>query len=114
MTSSRKAAIQAYKERKIPRGVFAMRCHATGNVWVDSAMDLGAAENRTWSSLRHGDVHIDESIAAEFQTHGREAFTFEILEKLDEDVVPMALRDLLKERRLHWLAQLGARKLSPV
>ena len=46
MTSSRKAAIQAYKERKTPRGVFAMRCRVTGNVWVDSAMDLEAALTR--------------------------------------------------------------------
>jgi hypothetical protein len=113
MTLSRKEAIRAYKERKVPRGVFAMRCRATGNVWVDSAMDLEAAENRTWSSLRHGDVHMDKAIAAEFQTHGRDAFTYEVLEKLDEDVAPMSLRDLLKERKLHWIGKLQAGKLSP-
>jgi hypothetical protein len=114
MTSSRKAAIQAFKERKTPRGIFAVRCRATGTVWVDSAMDLDAAENRTWFVLRNGDAQIDKSIAVEFQTHGREAFTYEILEKLDDDVMPLAIRDLLRERKLHWLAQLGARKLSPV
>jgi hypothetical protein len=114
MNSSRKAAIQAFKERKASRGIFAMRCTPTGSVWVDSAMDLDAVENRTWFQLRYGDTHIDKSILTEFRTHGRESFTFEILEKLDEDVVAVALADLLKERKLHWLAQLGARKLSPV
>jgi hypothetical protein len=114
VTTSRKAAIQAYKERKPPRGIFAIRCHTTGSVWVESATDLDAAENRTWFSLRHADRQLDKSIAAEFQTHGRDAFTYEILEKLPEDVAPMALRDLLKEKKLQWMAELGAGKLWPV
>lgn len=76
-------------------------------------MDLRAMENRIWSSLRHGDAQIDKSMALQFQTHGREAFTYEILETLDDDVVPMALRDLLKERKLDWQAQLSAGKVWP-
>jgi hypothetical protein len=114
MTLSRKAAIQAYKERKAPRGIFAMRCRASGKVWVDSAMDLEAAENRMWFSLRFGGAHVEKTILTEFQVHGRDQFSYEILEKLADDVAPMALRDLLKERKLHWLAELGAEKLSPV
>jgi hypothetical protein len=114
MISSRKAAIQAYKERPIPRGVFAVRCRATNRVWVDSALNLEAAENRIWFALRLGDVHMDKSIVAEFQAHGREAFHFEILEKIDDDVTPMALKDLLKEKKLLWMAQLGALTISPM
>jgi hypothetical protein len=114
MVSSRKAAIQAYKERRIPRGVFAVRCRVTNGVWVDSAMNLEAAENRTWFGLRLGDVHTDKAIVSDFQTHGREAFTYEILEQIDDDVTPMALKDLLKEKKLHWMAQLGARTISPM
>lgn len=113
MTSSRKAAIQAFKERKIPRGIFAVRRKTTGSVWVDSAMDLDSAENRTWFFLRNNDAQIDRLILSEFLEHGREAFTYEVLEKLDEDVMPMAIKDLLKERKLHWLGHLTARKLSP-
>src|SRR5579863_6856549 len=108
MDSAKKAAIRAYKEQKTPRGIFAMRCQATGGVWVDSAMDLKAAENRTWSSLRFGGAHVEKSILAEFQAHGQDAFTYEVLEKFDDDVEPIALRDLLKERKLHWLAKLSA------
>ena len=114
MNSSRKAAIQEFKQRKTDRGIFAVRCHITGSVWVDSGMDLRAAENRIWASLRLGDVHTDKSLTTEFQTHGREAFTFETLEKLAEDVAEMSIRDLLKEKKLHWLKELGARKLTPV
>jgi hypothetical protein len=114
MNTTRKAAIQAFKERKAPRVVFAVRCSATGSVWVDSAMDLEAAENRIWFSLRLGDVHADKSILAEFRTHGRDAFSYEVLEKLDDDVAAMSLRDLLKERKLHWMKHLDAGKISPV
>lgn len=113
MTPTRKAAIRAYKERKTARGIFALRCKVTGSVWVDSAMDLVAAENRARSVLRHGDPQIDKSVLAEVHTHGENSFTYEILETLDDDVLPLALRDLLKERKLHWLAQLSARKLWP-
>src|SRR5258706_14870197 len=113
MTTSRNAAIQAFKQRKTPRGIFAVRCRATGSVWVDSATDLDAAENRTWFFLRNGDAQIDKSIVVEFNTHGREAFTYEALEKLEEDITPLAIRDLLRERKLKWLERLGARKLWP-
>jgi hypothetical protein len=114
VNTSRKAAIQAYKERKPPRGIFAIRCNTTGSVWVESALDLDAAENRTWFSLRHADRQLDQSIAAEFQTQGRDAFTYEVLEKLDDDIAQMALKDLLKEKKLQWMAKLGAGKLWPV
>ncbi len=109
--NSRKAAIQAYKERKTPRGVFAIRCKTTGSVWVDSAMDLGAAENRTWAGLRLGDSQLDPSLAAQFREHGQDLFTFEILEKLDDDVADIALRDLLKEKKLLWRERLQAHKV---
>lgn len=114
MEASRKAAIRAYKEIKPARGIFLVRCTATKSLWVDSAMDLRAAENRLWSSLPSGDPHIEKTIFAEFQTHGREAFAFEILEKFKDDIGPVALRDLLKERKRHWLTQTSARPLSPV
>jgi hypothetical protein len=113
MTSSRKAAIQAYKDRKAPRGIFAMRCRATGNVWVDAAMDLEAAQNRMWFSLRHGGAHVEKTIVQEFQNYGQELFAYEILEKFDDDISLLALKDLLKQRKLHWLSRLGAQKLSP-
>src|SRR5438132_144535 len=114
MSSSRKAAIQAYKERKIARGIFAVRCAATGKVWVESTPDLSASENRTWFSLRHGDRFLDESVTADFNAHGRDAFSYEIVETLPDDVNPLALKDLLKERKLHWMQKLSARKLWPV
>jgi hypothetical protein len=114
VNTARKAAILAYKQRKTPRGIFAVRCAATGNVWVDSAMDLDAAENRTWFALRHRDPQIEKLVAAEFAAHGRDAFAFEVVEKLDEDVPSMSLRETLKERKALWAGRLGARTLWPI
>jgi hypothetical protein len=114
VTTSRKAAIRAFKERKVTRGIFVIRCRATGSAWVESAMDIDAAENRTFFLIRAGDAQIDKSVTSEFATHGRDAFTFEILEKLDDDLIPMEVRDQLKERKLHWKAQLSAKTLWPV
>jgi hypothetical protein len=113
MNSSRKAAIQAYKELKPARGIFAVRCQTTGNVWVDSALDLRAVENRVWFALRHGDIHTEKTLVTQFGQHGREAFTYEILETLDEDVAQLSLKDLLKERKLDWMQKLEARTLWP-
>lgn len=114
MNAERKAAIQAYKEQKTPRGIFAIRCQPTGAVWVDVAMDLRAIENRTWFQLKLADIHIDKSAVAEFGAHGREAFTYEVLETLPEDIAPMALRDTLKERKIYWMEKVGGRTLSPM
>ena len=114
MTQSRKDAIRAYKERKVARGIFAIRCAATGSVWVDSAMDLDMSEKRTWSMLRFADVQADKTAVAEFREHGQEAYTYEVLEKLDEDVAEMSVRDLLRDRKKHWLLQMNARPLWPV
>jgi hypothetical protein len=108
----RKEAIQEYKNRKAARGVFAMRCTATGHVWVDSSPNLDAARNGLWFFLRNG-YHHDQALQAEWNTHGEQAFQYEILEKLDDDLSPLGVKDLLKEKKRRWAAQLGARTLSP-
>ena len=114
MTQSRKDAIRAYKERKAARGIIAIRCRATGTVWVDSAMDLEMSEKRTFTLLRNGDAQANKVAVAEFREHGQETYTYEVLEKLDDDVLEMSVRDLLRERKKHWLSQLNARPLWPV
>jgi hypothetical protein len=108
----RKEAIQEYKARKVARGVFAVRCTATGQVWVDSSGNLDAARNSVWFFLRHR-YHQNKSLQAEWDAHGKEAFLYEILEQLDEDVSAIGVSDLLRERRRHWVVQLGAQALSP-
>jgi hypothetical protein len=106
--AARKEAIREFKERKPVMGVYAVRCTATGQIWVDAFRNLEAANNSAWFSLRNGS-HRSKSLQEEWNAHGESAFQFEILENLDEDVHPMAVADLLKQKRSHWIAQLGAR-----
>ncbi len=108
--TSRREAAKEFKARKVPRGVFAVRCAATGKVWVDSSPNLDAWRNSAWFSLRHGS-HFNKALQAEWNLHGADAFQFEVLEQLDEDVTALAVKDLLKEKKEHWLARLGAQPL---
>jgi hypothetical protein len=102
--AARKEAIQKFKERKPALGVFAVRCTVSGRVWVDVSRNLDAAKNGTWFGLRNGS-HRDKLLQAEWNAHGEDAFVYEILEKLDEDVHPLAVADLLKSARNRWIAQ---------
>jgi hypothetical protein len=98
---SRKQAIQAYKNRPPDRGVFAVRCAATPQVWVGASMDLPAARNAIWFMLRLG-RHRDAALQAAFNAHGEDAFRFEVLERLDENAEPLSVEDLLKQKTRQW------------
>lgn len=107
---SRKEAIKEFKERKTALGVYAVRCTASGSAWVGSARNLGAARNGCWFALRSGG-HREPSLQGEWNAHGEAAFTYEILETFDDDLHPMAVPDMLKARRAHWVAEVKARPL---
>ena len=109
-TAWRKEAIKDYKARKPQRGTFAVRCKATGLVWVGATPTLDTAQNRVWFALRLGASH-EKALQAEWNAHGEEAFEYEILERLDDDVNPLAIKDLLNERKSEWAERLGARTL---
>jgi hypothetical protein len=107
---TRKEAIRRFKDRKPLRGVFAVRCLATGRAWVGSFTNLEAFRNSLWFSLRNGG-HPSQTLQEEWNAHGEQTFQYEIVEKFDDDLCPIRLRDLLKDRKQHWVAQLGARAL---
>ncbi len=111
-TSDRKAAIDQYKNRRPHRGVFAVRCTATGGVWVGASPNLEAARNSTWFTLRTG-AHRDAALQAEWRAHGEESFRYEVLEELDPDILPMAVPDALKQKKREWAAKEGAPTLLP-
>jgi hypothetical protein len=105
--TSRKDAIKEYKARAPNRGVFAIRCLASGGAWVGASLNLDASRNRAWSTLRLGQ-HPHRALQAEWTTHGEAAFQYDVLEKLKDDVLPMAISDLLKKNTRDWAARLGA------
>ena len=103
----RKAAVAAYKEQKTVAGIFALRCAATGQVWVGQAPNLATIQNRLWFTLRFGnDPHRDLQEA--WNAHGADSFAFEELERLKEEESPNIRRALLNERQAHWQAKMGA------
>lgn len=106
----RKAALDAYKERKVAAGVYAIRCTASGQCWVGSAPDLSTIRNRVWFTLRHGS-HRRRELQAAWAEQGPEAFVFEAIEALEpaEPEESAYIRDRkLKARLDHWREALGA------
>lgn len=112
MTTDRKAAISAYKERKVFAGIYAVRCAASGEAWVGQALNLEKVQNRIWFTLRQGG-HPCRSLQAAWKTHGEAGLAFAECERLDEDETETTyIRDaLLKERMRRWLAELKAEAL---
>ncbi|HEY9211469.1 MAG TPA: GIY-YIG nuclease family protein [Ancylobacter sp.] len=106
-TEDRKAAVNAYKERKIERGLYAVRCTSSGEVWIGGAPDLSKIQNRLWFTLRQG-LNTHRSLQAAWNAHGAEAFTFEIIERLDEEEIGYVRERVMKERIAHWAGQLQA------
>lgn len=97
-----------YKERKVSPGVYAIRCLATGEVWVAPSRNLDAQQNGIWFTLRLG-THPNRALQAVWNAEGEAAFSFEIIERVeDEDLTPYLLDAVLKERIKHWRAELGA------
>jgi hypothetical protein len=103
----RKAAIAAYKERKNTAGIFAVRCTASGQIWVGQTPNLDTIQNRIWFTLRLGS-NSNRDLQSAWSTHGGENFTFESLERLEDEELPYVRDAVLKERALHWRSTLNA------
>lgn len=109
---NRKEAIAEYKNRKPPRGMYVVRFADDGPVFVDAVPDLDAARHGLLFALRIG-AHWNKELQAEWNAHGESAFRYEVLEKLEDDLAPMAWRDLLKDKKKEWVAKLGAHPVTP-
>jgi hypothetical protein len=107
---SRKESIEKFKEQKSLLGAYSVRCTTTGRVWVGVSRNLNATKNGCWFTLRNG-LHLEKSLQTEWDSHGEPAFQYEILEGLDEDIHPLAINDLLKEKKIDWIARLSAQPL---
>lgn len=106
----RREILQAYKERKAPLGVFAVRCAASGEAWVSASKHLEAQQRSLWNSLRFGS-HMNKAMQAAWTQHGEASMSYEVLEEIDApELTPLGLADLLKARERHWIAALGAKK----
>ncbi|MBH1973839.1 MAG: GIY-YIG nuclease family protein [Rhodobacteraceae bacterium] len=102
----RRAVRTALKDQKSDAGIYAFRS-PTGAVWVGQSKTLASAENRLRFSLRTNGM-APADLTADWAAAQGEGFTFDVLERLDPELVPMARDDLLKARVLVRRADLKA------
>lgn len=101
----RRELVKNYKERKVARGIFAVRCLANGEVWLGVGRSLDNMQNGIWFTLRLG-THPSKTLQAAWNAHGEESFVYEVVEEVDaKDMTPYMLQSLLKERLQHWQAE---------
>jgi hypothetical protein len=103
----KRQARKDFKSKKTPKGIFALRCAVSGEVWVSASDHLDSAQNGLWFQLRNG-LHPNKRLQAAWRLHGEGAFRYEILEHLDDDVSALLLKDMLRERQKHWESELAA------
>ena len=109
---SRRDLIRDFKERKTAAGVYTIRCAPTGQAWVGGSKNIDAQQNSAWFSLRLGS-HPNKAMAAAWQAHGADGFSFEVLERIEAgEMTPLGLADAVKAAERRWLATLGAMKAT--
>jgi hypothetical protein len=104
---ARKAAVTAYKERKVVGGVYAVRCIASGQAWVGQWADIQTIQTRIWFTLRQGS-HPKRELLEAWRLHGETEFSFEILEKLDAETSLYLRGSNLTDRASYWREKLCA------
>ncbi len=78
----RKELKQDYLQSARPAGVIAIRCKVNGKVLFVSSLNLNGLLDRHEFQLRLGG-HYNKELQKDWNTYGRENFTFEILEQLE-------------------------------
>ena len=100
----------AFKERKVPRGIFAVRCSASGDTWVGSSPNLNAVRNSLWFQLRGG-LSRHATLQEAWKQHGEEAFTLDTLQQFDNEVSLLLINDLYAVKKKEWAQVLQAQTL---
>ncbi|SKC72104.1 GIY-YIG nuclease family protein [Maledivibacter halophilus] len=108
----RKEKIVAYKERKIVGGVFIIKNIINGKMLILTSTDLYGCKNRFEFSQKTGSC-VYMKLQSDWKKLGGEAFTFEILEKLEkkDTQTPKEFKEDIKVLEEIWLEKLGSHKL---
>ena len=107
MTLDKKAATDAYKQRRIIGGIYTVTCIPTGAKWIGAANELHGVKNRIWFTLGLGGSPWP-ALQAAWAEHGAISFTYDEIELLPDDLTPFARETALKDRLAHWKQALGA------
>jgi len=104
---NRREISREFKQRATEKGVFALRCKASGEMWVSASADLAASRNGVFFMLRNG-MHGNRAMQAAWNQHGADAFEWEVVEGFEADMPALALRDAMRDRQKYWEKELGA------
>jgi len=105
--TDRKAARAAYKQRKAPAGIYAVRFSNSDGVWVGKTADVTKIANRIRFTLDLG-TSPRKSLQQAWNHHGAMNFVFEELERLGDDVDEISHERLLKDKLAQWRERLDA------
>ena len=108
--AGRRQIANEFKERKTRRGIYAIRCVPTGEIWVNSSPNLDAAQNSLWFQLRGG-LARHAALQATWKQHGELSFAFEVLEQFEDEISPLLLNDLYTSKKREWASTLAAQLL---
>ncbi|HEY4381328.1 MAG TPA: GIY-YIG nuclease family protein [Acidobacteriaceae bacterium] len=108
--AARRQIADEFKDRKVPRGIFAVRCSTNGDAWVGSSPNLSSAQNSLWFQLRGG-LSRHQALQNAWKQHGEESFTFEVLEQFDDDTSPLLLSELYTRKKKEWAESLPGQVL---
>jgi hypothetical protein len=61
--------------------------------------------------MLRGGLHQSKTLQADWNAHGESAFEYEVLDGTDEEVDPLLIDRVLKEKKAVWIAKLGAQPL---
>ena len=107
IAADRKAAKAAYRKRQAVAGIVAVRCVASGEIWVGRATDVDSIETRLRFGLRtNGGIH--PTMQSAWNDHGDDSFSFDIVERLEHEDLAYVRDATLKQRLAHWRATLDA------
>ncbi len=102
----RREALATYKERKVHAGIYAVCCNATGERWFGKVPDLATIQNRLWFTLRQGS-NPHRTLQEAWARHGADAFSFEVIECVEEEELRFGRDRVLKGRLDHWVESSG-------
>lgn len=107
MDNARKKELaRTYKEQKPEPAIYAVRCAASGQVWVAKIANIAKRQTSLWFQLNSGGFP-GKSLQDAWKQHGEAAFAFEVLEEIaDENELMIPV--LLKDRETHWRKELNA------
>jgi hypothetical protein len=82
-SEAKRAVTRQYKDSVRPAGVFAIRNHANGRIYVAGNLDVEGAMNRARFELGLRS-HRNKALQHDWLAHGAAHFTFEVIDRVKE------------------------------